>query len=285
MAAQENQAQVVLKMQNDVEQKINSLMGAGVKFPKDYAVENQLKLAWLHLSDVTDRNGKKALEVCSSKSIAASVLQMCIEGLSVAKKQCDFIVYGTELQYQREYHGTIALAKRYGGVKEPAAQVIYDGDVFEYKVLPNGRKEITKHEQKFENVNPEKIKGAYAILTLADGTFHTEVMTIGQIKTAWNQGAMKGNSPAHKNFPDQMCMKTVIGRACKLYISTSDDAGLVDNARDVEDVDHQVEESNAIVVQNANTTVISIDEKATPIAPTEQQQQAPATLPNDECPI
>lgn len=54
-------------------------------------------------------------------------------------------------------------------------------------------------------------------------------MTIQQIKQAWMQGAMKGQSGAHKNFTDQMAKKTVISRALKLYISSSDDEYLLDN--------------------------------------------------------
>lgn len=54
-------------------------------------------------------------------------------------------------------------------------------------------------------------------------------MTIQQIKQAWMQGAMKGQSGAHKNFTDQMAKKTVISRALKLYISSSDDEYLLEN--------------------------------------------------------
>jgi recombination protein RecT len=61
---------------------------------------------------------------------------------------------------------------------------------------------------------------------LEDGTKNLEVMNMAQIRKAWDQGATKGNSPAHKNFPDQMCKKTVTNRAVKLLISSSDDSAL-----------------------------------------------------------
>ena len=36
---------------------------------------------------------------------------------------------------------------------------------------------------------------------MEDGTKYSEVMTMEQVRDAWNQGATKGQSPAHKNFP------------------------------------------------------------------------------------
>lgn len=212
-----------------IQEQISLLQEAGdLKLPKEYAVGNQLKLAWLKLLTVEDRNGKKALEVCTKDSICNAMLKMCVMGLSVSKKQCDFIVYGNQLLCQEEYHGTIALARRLGGVVGvPTGNVIYKNDEFVYTIDPEtGRKKIVKHDQKLENIDMNSIIGAYATIQLNDESTHVEIMNIAQIRQAWMQGAAKGQSPAHKNFPDQMAIKTVIARGCKLFISTSDDAAL-----------------------------------------------------------
>ena len=208
-------------------QELNSLV-----LPKTYAVGNELKMAWFALQEVKDRNGKPALEVCSKESVANALLKMCIQGLSVWRKQVDFIVYGNKLSCDREYHGTIALALRTGRVTGiPEAEIIYENDIFKYRIV-NGKKEVVEHAQDLENIDITKIKGAYAVVPLTDGTFYTEIMTIQQIKQAWMQGAMKGQSGAHKNFTDQMAKKTVISRALKLYISSSDDEYLLENEAD-----------------------------------------------------
>jgi recombination protein RecT len=212
-----------------IQEQISLLQEAGdLRLPKEYAVGNQLKLAWLNLLTVEDRNGKKALDVCTKESICNAMLKMCVMGLSVSKKQCDFIVYGNQLICQQEYHGTIALARRLGGVVGvPTGNVIYEGDEFVYTINPTtGRKEIVKHNQELKNIDMNKIAGAYATLQLNDGSTHVEIMNMTQIRQAWMQGPMKGQSPAHKNFPDQMAIKTVISRGCKLFISSSDDAAL-----------------------------------------------------------
>lgn len=155
--------------------------------PKNYSVENHMKSAWLALQEVEDKDHHKALQICTKESIANSLLDMVLQGLSVSKKQGYFIVYGNKLIFQRSYFGTIALAKRAGGiVSEPVANVIYDGDDFQYEIDPKTAKvSIIKHSQKLENIDNSKIKGAYALVTLADGTTQVTIMSMQQIRAAW----------------------------------------------------------------------------------------------------
>lgn len=213
---------------NQVLSKIQAFQTNGeLRIPKDYSPENALKSAWLILLETKDRNDKPVLESCSKESIANALLDMVIKGLSPLKKQCYFIAYGSSLKCDESYLGTIAVAKRDGEVKDANANIIYEGDVFEYTIDPKtARKSVVKHEQALENINMEKIKGAYAIVEYNDGSIKSEIMTMAQIKQAWCQGPMKGNSPAHRNFPDQMAIKTVISRALKIDIGSSDDAAL-----------------------------------------------------------
>lgn len=219
----------------------------GMVLPKDYSVENHMKSAWLILQATTDRNGQQALAVCTKESIANALLDMVLQGLAVSKKQGYFIVYGNKLEFQRSYFGTVALAKRTGGIKtEPVANVIYEGDEFIYAIDPNtARISIVKHEQKLENIDNAKIKGAYALVTLADGTTQVTIMSMAQIRAAWGQGATKGNSPAHKNFAEEMAKKTVIGRACKAIINSSDDAWLYEGKSDDMDGDNATRQREA----------------------------------------
>lgn len=233
--------------------------------PKNYSVENHMKSAWLALQEVEDKEHHKALQICTKESIANSLLDMVLQGLSVSKKQGYFIVYGNKLIFQRSYFGTIALAKRAGGmVSEPVANVIYEGDDFLYEIDPKTAKvAIVKHSQKLENIDNSKIKGAYALVTLADGTTQVTIMSMQQIRAAWGQGATKGNSPAHKNFAEEMAKKTVIGRACKAIINSSDDAWLYDGKEDDADSDKASIQRDAAQhsdVQIIDTTAVEFDD-------------------------
>lgn len=229
----------VIKMENVAESvmaRITALQEANaLTLPKDYAVENALKSAWLILQSTEDRAHNKALEVCTKDSIANALFDMVLQGMSVAKNQGYFIVYGKRLEFQRSYFGTMALARRVGAIeKPPTAQVIYKDDNFVY-TIKDGNIEVVKHEQNLSNIDNSKIVGAYAIVTLKDGTKQTTIMTWEQIQKAWGQGATKGASPAHKNFAEEMAKKSVISRACKALINSSSDAWLFEDKRDETD--------------------------------------------------
>lgn len=244
--------------------KVNALTeGTGLVLPKNYSVANNLKSAWLVLQETTDRNGKPALEICSRSSIANALFDMVLQALSVSKKQGYFIVYGNKLTFQRSYFGTTSLAKRVSGgiVANPIANVIYEGDEFVYSIdAETGIMKIVKHEQKIENINDSKIKAAYAILKFADGSTQVTIMTIDQIKAAWNQGQTKGQSPAHKNFPAEMCKKTVIGRACKMVVNSSDDGWLYEGMKDESDEDSIKQQRNAAISSAGGTSFEDAEE-------------------------
>lgn len=245
--------------------------------PKNYSVENHMKSAWLALQEVEDKEHQKALQICTKESIANSLLDMVLQGLSVSKKQGYFIVYGNKLIFQRSYFGTIALAKRAGGmVSEPVANVIYEGDDFLYEIDPKTAKvAIVKHSQKLENIDNSKIKGAYALVTLADGTTQVTIMSMQQIRAAWGQGVTKGNSPAHKNFAEEMVKKTVIGRACKAIINSSDDAWLYDGKEDDADSDKASIQRDAAQhsdMQIIDTTAVEFDDVSETSSSTDASQ-------------
>lgn len=286
------QSKAIAKFENISEQVLNKIekfqADGGLTLPANYSVENHMKSAWLILQSTKDRNDRPALEICTKDSIANALFDMVLQGLAVSKNQGYFIVYGNKLEFQRSYFGTVALAKRTGGIKkEPVANVIYEGDEFIYSIDPNtARIQIIKHEQKIENIDNNKIKAAYALITLADGTTQVTIMSIQQIRAAWQQGATKGNSPAHKNFAEEMAKKTVIGRACKMIINSSDDAWLYEGKNDEMDIDvasRQREASVAsgkVVVETQEADyedVTNVDEQTGEIRTAQTSAPAPTT--------
>ena len=266
-AVNQQQPQEALAVQKDVVDsvlaKINTFEESGeLKLPANYSAPNALKSAWLILQDAVDKNNQPVLVSCTRESIANALLSMVVQGLSPVKNQCYFIPYGKELQLQRSYLGTLAVAKRVGGVKTAVANCIYEGDKFVYSIDPEtGLKKIVEHTQDLENLDADKVKGAYAILTTEDGRTIVEIMNMGQIRKAWMQGSMKGGSPAHKNFGDEMAKKSVLGRACKMLIGISDDADLYDE-QDVETMDNVAGQRNANIANDANKKAVKDIEDA-----------------------
>lgn len=195
-----------------------------VVLPKGYHVGNAIKLAWLYLQTVENLQHQKAIDYCTKDSICNALLNMVING-EYPQKHCYFIMYGNRLEWQEQYLGKLMRAKRDTEIGKVNAQVIYEGDEFVYTIDENGEKQLVKHVPNLANIDNTKILAAYAVVINKDGTRHIEVMTRTQIQKAWEQGAMKGKSGAHTNFTDQMCMKTVIQRACKIALDSTADPG------------------------------------------------------------
>lgn len=235
----------------------------GLTFPPNYNVSNALNSAYLMLKDQTVRRKKgndwveyPVLDVCTQNSVANTLVDMATQGLNPMKKQCYFIPYKDKLTLRRSYQGTMTVAKRAGVKKTPIAQIIYEGDTFEYHIQ-DGLYVIDKHVQDFMNIDNSKIKGAYAIVETEDGPY-VELMNISQIRSAWAKGNQydpsKKNS-IHEEFTDQMCKKSVISRACKNIINSSDDGYLTEAFENTADNDSDIilENVQDDIEENANT--------------------------------
>lgn len=238
--------------------RVKNLQANGaIDFPENYSVGNALKSAFLILKQATTRDKKPVLQACTQESIANALLDMVVQGLNPAKQQCYFIPYGNQLEMSRSYLGMIALTKRIKGVKDVVAYPIYKNDELELGFdLLSGKQVIKKYNPSI-NHNANDLIGALCLIIGDKEVLAIEYMDMLQIKNAWNQGTMKGNSPAHKNFPDQMAIKTVINRACKKYANTTDDSDKIVELinRAMEETDNELVEE---IEQNANKQELEI---------------------------
>lgn len=258
----------------------------GLKFPANYSVENALNSAYLMLKQAVDKNDRPLLEVCTQDSIINSLMSMATQGLNPIKKQCYFIAMGSKCTLMPSYFGTLAVTKRVTNViGEPVANIIYKGDAFEYEYdIQSGEKKITKHEQKLENIDNSNIIGAYAIIRTEHQTI-VEIMNINQIRNSWGMGAAKGNSPAHTKFSEEMCKKTVLNRACKQLINSSDDSSLMGDEVIQEfnnTSDNDVIDSTAVEVKEEIESKANQEEMEFQEAREEKKEPAPSTTENEE---
>jgi len=239
-------------------------------FPPNYSPANALKSAWLIMQETVDKDKKPALDVCTKASIANTLLDMVIQGLNPAKKQCYFIVYGSKLSLQRSYFGTKAVALRVcPDIKDIYAEVIYGGDELEFRI-ELGRRIIENHTQKFANIDDSKIVGAYAVAIDKGGEVsRSELMTLDQLKQAWKQSKMypindKGDIKAdsvHGKFTGEMAKKTVTSRLAKHFINSSNDSDLIINSINRTDDGAVEAEAQAEIEEFSNSEVIDISPK------------------------
>ena len=215
----------LIKMQKGITEavgkRIKTLEDEGLALPEQYSAKNALSSAFFTLQKVY------GIEKATQESIANALLDMVTQGLSPAKTQCYFIVYGNGLQMQRSYFGTVAALKRLSNVDKVKAEVIHEGDVFEIGSNEDMEMIVTKFEPKFENMN-KPIIGAFAMIK-ASGEINYTVMTKEEIDKSWQQSRNKNNK-VQQNFGQEMAKRTVLNRAAKMFINTSDDSDLLTGA-------------------------------------------------------
>lgn len=216
----------LIKMQKGITEavgkRIKVLEDEGLALPEQYSAKNALSSAFFTLQKVY------GIEKATQESIANALLDMVTQGLSPAKTQCYFIVYGNELQMQRSYFGTVAALKRLSNVSKVKAEVIHEGDTFEIGSNEDMEMIVTKFEPKFENID-KPIIGAFAMIKLEDGSVSYTVMTKAEIDKSWQQSRNKNNK-VQQNFGQEMAKRTVLNRAAKMFINTSDDSDLLTGA-------------------------------------------------------
>lgn len=199
----------------------------GLQIPPHYSTGNALNSAYLQLIE-PDYHGQSMFDKCTPSSISQALLNMVIQGLTPAKNQCYFIAYGNKLAMQPSYFGNVTALKRLEQIKSVTAQVVHKDDDFETGSDDDFNLIVTKFNPKFENQD-KPIIGAFAVITRVDGTKDYTIMTMNEIQQSWNQTRQKNNK-VQANFGQEMAKRTVLNRASKFYVNTSDDSDLLAQA-------------------------------------------------------
>lgn len=187
----------------------------GIELPQSYDYVKAIKSLCLKLPTIENISNASAV------SIFQAAYDYVNQGLDVSKNQCFFVVRGNTLTFQVQYQGNEALAKQLNpDIIEINSSVIYQGDKVE--ITKEMGRTIVKHTTSFDNINDEKIVGAYAtVVRNVNGTIveDSEILNMNQIAKRWSQGKTK--QEIHKKFPDRMAQKTVINILCSHIIKAS----------------------------------------------------------------
>jgi Recombinational DNA repair protein (RecE pathway) len=261
-----------------VQSKVQGFCEKGeLNLPANYSAGNALRAAWLIIQKTEDRNHKPALEACTRESVFNSLLDMVVQGLNPIKKQGYFIVYGDQLVFQRSYFGSMHLCKELTGANNVYGQAVYADDEFEY-TLDKGHKRVINHTQKIENVDNAKIVAAYCTVEYEDATKnYTDIMTIAQIRKAWSKS--KTGQAVHNDFTEEMAKKTVINRACKALINSSNDSYVMLESLNRTEATIADEAIAGEIEEKANTVTIDIQGE---VMPEEDKRPEPQAEPVKE---
>lgn len=219
----ETKKEVALRTQEGFIEVANTYLhnNGDITLPPNYDVNDAVKSLYLQFLQTKDKMKRPAPEVCTQESITQCIQTYVSRGYNVAKNQCYLIVRDNILTLMPSYFGKQKNAKEYANVKINT-NVIYKDEEVKINVRPDGSKTI-EHKPDFSKFNTDNIVGAYAVaVNIATGeVVNSDIMTIAEIKKSWAKSSSGGD--VHKQFPVEMCRKTVAGRLAKSFINTSDD--------------------------------------------------------------
>lgn len=193
----------------------------GLKVPEGYDYQNEIASAMLYIAqNVQNKDKRPALEVCTQDSVMSAIRDMAIQGLSITRKHVYPIVYGNQLRMMESYMGKIYALKNLDPDLEIGANVLYEGDSYDYCTDEIGAYNyITNVRSSLDN-RDKAIIGAYgSIYRKSTGKrLYGCVMTMKEIRQSWSHGQ---TDRVQKEFPQEMAKRTLINRLIKLYLNTT----------------------------------------------------------------
>lgn len=174
--------------------------------PKHMSADRMARVA------LTTINKTPKLAQCTQESFFAALMTCSQLGLEPDGRLAHLIPYGNQCQLIVDYKGLVDLAYRSKQVLSIHADVIYEGDEFEYD-LGQVKKHTPYAWRKDKPEEKGKLLGAYCIVRMVDAEKH-EVMGIDEIEAIKKRSKSGSSGPWVTDF-NEMAKKTVFKRCSK----------------------------------------------------------------------
>lgn len=148
----------------------------------------------------------KELAKCDPLSLVAAVIKASMIGLEPGPLQQVYLVpFGTEVQMIIGYRGIVTLARRSGEIADIAAEVVYEGDDFDYDL---GTSRAIKHKRGTER---GPLTHAYSFARFRDGGMTMTVLDAVDVEARRMSSQMgKANKGPWKDHTAAMWRKSAI---------------------------------------------------------------------------
>lgn len=160
-----------------------------------------------------DYSQNEQLQRCTPESIYLALIACAQTGLEpgALKGEAFIVPYGNQAQFQAGWRGLVKLALRSGAVKVIRSHVVYEHDEFEFV---QGSEERVVHRPALRDHGP--LIATYALAKMDNGEIEVEVMDLENLEKVRKHAARGGReSPAYRDWADQMYRKAAIRRLCK----------------------------------------------------------------------
>lgn len=150
------------------------------------------------------------LQQCTQDSLLKCLLDLSALGLEPDGRNAHLIPYGQECTLIVDYKGIVQLVRRSGEVSNIHADVVYEGDDFDFQY---GSKAFLRHKPDMEGPR-QKRKAAYCFVEMKDGSEDFMVWSMAKVDAIRKRSKSKDNGPWVTDY-DEMAKKTVFRNQSK----------------------------------------------------------------------
>lgn len=215
----------------------------------------------------------KDLQSVPPADFVRCVLEAAEMGFAIDGKMCYVVKYGGSYQFQLDYKGIIAVARRMKTIVDIYGDVVCENDEFVH--ARKGGQSVLQHSYKLGQARGDVI-GAYAVVKLPGGEWRTEVMGREALDKVQKR-APSQNGP-WKSDPDEMRKKTVFRRCLKLYI---DDPGLIQALGEDPEINDDEAPTQAATVEELRQRFTMATPASAPVRDMEPEAMSSEPPPDD----
>jgi recombination protein RecT len=127
-----------------------------------------------------------------------------------------------EAQFQVMYQGLVKLAYRSGQIKTMDAELVFEGDEFDYR-LGVDRRLDHKPDLDVDRTDYSKVKFAYVTVKLLNGETKFEILTRKELDKVQETSKAGSTDAPWSKWPEAMAKKSVVKRITKLLPKSTSD--------------------------------------------------------------
>lgn len=150
------------------------------------------------------------LQSCTPESFFKCLLDLSAMGLEPDGRRAHLIPYGTECTLIVDYKGIVELVRRSGEVSYIHADVVYEGDEFDFKF---GSGAFLTHKPNLDGER-KKRRAVYSFVKMKDGSEDFFVWGMAQVEAIRQRSKSKDSGPWKTDY-DEMAKKSVFRNQSK----------------------------------------------------------------------
>lgn len=152
------------------------------------------------------------------KSLFGAVMQCAQDGLQPDGKEAALVKFGKGAAYMPMVAGLLKLARQSGEIASLTANVVYEGDEFDYWIDDDG--EHLSHRPSIDG-DRSSIRAVYAMARTSSGESIIEVMPYAEVEKV-RKASRSANAGPWRDWYSEMARKTAIRRLFKRLPRSTD---------------------------------------------------------------